>query len=101
MDDAIQLDKLSVLTAMLKADASGKIGHFSTTKDIELGGMLAYDLEKLEPRLHPYVGKDIKITGKDRRAFKLAGPLSRANRPSSPLRHRKLLGRNLRYASRG
>src|SRR5262249_57872677 len=37
---------------------------------------LRYDLEKLEPRLKPYLGAGVKVKGNDARPFRLAGPLN-------------------------
>jgi translocation and assembly module TamB len=80
--DALQVENIHLAGAMLGADAEGKIEHFTTTKDVDLTGVLTCDLEKMEPQLRPLLGKDVKIAGKDARAFKVAGPLypkSKAN----------------------
>lgn len=73
--DALQLERIVLAVATLGADGHGRIANLTTTCDLELAGVLAYDLEKLEPQLRPLLGKDVKVVGKDARAFKLAGPL--------------------------
>ncbi len=74
-EDVIQVEKLTVSAAMLGADAKGKVANVLSTRDLEIAGMLTYDLANLEPRLRAILGKDVKISGKDTRPFVLTGPL--------------------------
>jgi translocation and assembly module TamB len=73
--DALHLEKIDIAGAMLSAAAKGAIANFTTSRDIDLAGTLTYELEKMAPQLRPLLGKDVKIAGKDARAFKVAGPL--------------------------
>ena len=73
--DRIEIETMHLGAAQLRADAKGSVGSLTTTCDLDLTGALTYDLEKLEPQLRPFLGKDVKIVGKDTRAFQLAGPL--------------------------
>lgn len=74
--DVLQLNRLRGGSQYLAWDAQGQLTHLATTKDLALAGQLAFDLQKLEPHLRPYLGKDGHITGTSARAFSLAGPLS-------------------------
>ena len=69
------LEKINVVSAMLNAEAKGKIANLTTTRDVDLAGTLAYDLEKMEPHLRSLLGKDVKIVGQDVRNFRVAGAL--------------------------
>jgi hypothetical protein len=74
-NDSLHLEKLDLAGATIAAAAKGTIANLTTSRDIDLAGVLTYDLEKMEPQLRPLLGKDVKIAGKDSRPFKLAGPL--------------------------
>ncbi len=80
--DGFQIDKLTLTTSVLNAEMLGTIANLSATRDLNLTGSLMYDLEKLEPQLKPFLGQDAKITGKDTRPFRLAGPLYPRTRPA-------------------
>ena len=73
--DGFQIDKLTLTTSVFTAEMLGTIAGLSATRNLDLTGTLSYDLEKLEPQLKPFLGKDAKIAGKDTRGFKLSGPL--------------------------
>ncbi len=73
--DVFDLERLNLATAVLGANGHGKIANISTTRDLDLAGVMTYDLEKLEPLLQPFLGKDVQIAGKESRTFRVLGPL--------------------------
>jgi translocation and assembly module TamB len=90
--DSLRFDQLKLVGAAFSTDAKGRITNCKTTTDLDLIGTLAYDLEKLEPQLRTILGKDVKITGKDTRAFKVAGALFPKGAASASLRFTELQG---------
>jgi hypothetical protein len=56
-------------------DAHGAITNLATRCNVEVHGELHYDLAQFESLLAPSLGDDIRLVGKDTRAFSLSGPL--------------------------
>jgi hypothetical protein len=82
--ELLQVERLHVESQILVCDAEGQLARLGSSQDLSLTGRLAYDLEKLEPYLRPYLGNEVKVTGHDERPFRLAGSLAAAepnNRP--------------------
>ena len=74
--DLLQLEKLKMMTAELGCEASGTITQLRSRQELKLGGMLAYDLERLSTRLRPLVGGDWNLTGRDQRSFQLSASIA-------------------------
>jgi hypothetical protein len=74
--------KLHGASTYMAWDAQGRLANLAAGKDLELAGMVSFDLQKLETHLRPYLGKDGHIVGSGARPFTLAGPL--APRPGTP-----------------
>lgn len=90
--DRLMVEKLHLGATTLTADGKGTINNLTTTCELDLAGTLAYDLEKLTPKLQPMLGKDVKIAGKDARPFKLAGPLYPKTGPAAQMHFTELKG---------
>jgi hypothetical protein len=73
--DSLRFKSLKLERDGLAADTHGSLANVTTSPQIDIGGMLAYDLARLEPQLKSFLGKDAKVVGKDSRPFKLSGRL--------------------------
>jgi hypothetical protein len=60
----------------LAVTATGEIRDWSTTQQVQLQGVVDYDLARLGPRLRGLLGEGISMAGRDRRAFKVEGSLT-------------------------
>jgi translocation and assembly module TamB len=79
--DAVRFDTLRAERDGLTAEAKGGVTRMSLpSAAVDVSGSLAYDLAKLEPQLRTYLGKDARAVGKERRPFKLTGPLGDGGR---------------------
>jgi hypothetical protein len=84
--DLLLIEETRLESAVGEGIVQGQITHFSSECALGVNGTLHYDLEKLQPYLRPYLGKDLKLAGKDTRAFRLEGPLAGASSPWSRLK---------------
>lgn len=80
-------DKLALESSSLDVDgvsvsAKGKLDDCLSRQGIDLSGELGYDWERLVKRFGEQLGKNIQLTGKDRRPFSIKGSL--ASLTSSP-----------------
>jgi translocation and assembly module TamB len=74
--DSLQIVQLHVDSPALSCDAAGQLSALRSDMDLSLEGKLAYDLEKLEPQLRPYLGPGVKLNGREVRPFHIAGALT-------------------------
>jgi translocation and assembly module TamB len=81
--DVLDIQKLEIDSDMLDFQLVGTIGQMSTERQLQLSGQTSYDLEKVQQLLQPYVGTKIQLSGREQRAFTLAGPLSPAGTSSN------------------
>lgn len=82
----VAADKLVLESSTLDVDgvsvsANGKLDACLTTQSIDLSGELGYDWERLVRRFGEQLGKNIQLTGKDRRPFSIKGSLASASPP--------------------
>jgi hypothetical protein len=64
-------------------DAAGMIGKLSTTTDVNLAGTLAYDFEKLSPKLREALGGNFIGRGKGKTPVALNGRLNPERKPGA------------------
>ena len=83
--DAVRFQTLRVERDGFSLDGKGAFAKISTSQELDLEGILAYDLVKLEPTLKQYLGKGSSATGKDARPFRLAGSLADGGKQSFSL----------------
>jgi hypothetical protein len=74
-EDRLLLGPLQVNGPFGTFDAQGAVSSLATRCSVDLTGDLHYDLALFEPLLAPALGNDLRIEGKDTRAFALSGPL--------------------------
>lgn len=74
--DELRLSRLHADGQYFSCEGRGKVARALTTMNLDLAGMLSYDLEKLEPHLRPLLGGGVKIAGRAARPFKVSGPLA-------------------------
>ncbi len=60
----------------LAVTASGSITELSAQRVVNLEGLIEYDWGPLSPRLRGLLGDQIVFEGRDRRAFRLSGPIA-------------------------
>ncbi len=80
--DAVRFQTMRVERDGFSLDGRGAFAKISTSQELDLEGVLAYDLVKLEPTLKQYLGKGSSATGKDTRPFRLAGSLADGGKQS-------------------
>jgi translocation and assembly module TamB len=85
LKDAVKIGQLHLDCPTLTCDASGEVGALSGDMELSLDGKLGLDLEKLEPRLRPYLGPGVKLSGREVRPFHVAGALAATAPPQSSL----------------
>lgn len=71
----LQLDAIQLTSQLGSIAAQAKLGKLDTVLDIEMTGTLSYDLAQAEALAKSYLGAGARIQGKDRREFRVAGPL--------------------------
>ncbi len=80
---SLKLTDAKIAADGLEVVCSGTIDEFQTTPRLDLSGELAYDWDRLMPRLGESVRQNIKLTGRDRRPIALRGSLTSATVTSS------------------
>jgi hypothetical protein len=75
--DTMHIDQMAVESSLLGVSATGKLSRLSTRTELAVTGDLNYDLEKLEPSLRGLLGPGAKLTGRDRRPFRVDGTLAK------------------------
>jgi hypothetical protein len=73
--DDLHLDSGRISCDGVVLDVSGVVRDYSKDARAELGGFLLCDWESLAPRLCKFFSEDIEIRGRQRRPWRLAGPL--------------------------
>jgi len=74
--DALHIDRFYLEGQALACDARGRLDELADDRNLQLQGLLKYDLQKLEPMLQTYLGSGAKLVGKDKQAFQLTGSLA-------------------------
>ena len=74
--DDLKLDAASVTADGLSVATQGTMQKLSTSQQLDLTGEIAYDWEVLVQRFGAQLGKDIQLTGKDKRSFAAKGSLA-------------------------
>src|SRR5262249_33556514 len=74
--DTVQILQFDAKGSAFQCNAQGALAQLSGSKYLALAGQLHYDLQKLEPLLHPHVGTSVKLAGQDARPFHLEGALA-------------------------
>jgi translocation and assembly module TamB len=77
--DSLQIVQLHLDIPAASCDAAGRLGALHTDMELSLEGKLGYDLDKLGPQLQPYLGRGVKLSGRDVRPFRLAGAIRAGN----------------------
>ncbi len=76
--DILKLDSLDVTSAALHAKGSGQISQLTGEQNADLKGQLDYDWQTMSGLLQPYLGSQVRFTGRQSRQFALRGPLAAA-----------------------
>ncbi len=86
--NSLELGEFQVAGEALAAGASGSIREPGGRCFLDLQGNLAYDLQKLVPRLSPAVAAQMQMAGRETKPFRIEGPLFAATlkTPSVPVR---------------
>ena len=79
--DKLVLDSSSLDVDGVSVSAKGKLDDCLTRQGIDLTGELGYDWERLVKRFGDLLGKNIQLTGKDRRPFSVKGSLASLSNP--------------------
>ena len=75
-NDDLKLDASSLSAEGLNVTAKGSMEKLSTAQRVDLRGELGYDWDVLVQRFGAALGKNIQLTGKDRRPFALKGSMA-------------------------
>jgi hypothetical protein len=70
------LQDFRVAVPGLSVTASGSMTELSAQQVVDLEGLIEYDWGPLSPRLRGLLGDQIVFEGRDRRAFRLSGPMA-------------------------
>src|SRR5262249_6667619 len=81
--DLAIIEEIKVESAALGGTASGRLAKLSTSCDLLLTGNTAYDLGRWEPQLRRFLGKDARVSGRDRKAFRIEGSLADGKPPQA------------------
>ena len=73
---SLLLRKMVASRVGLTTTAEGSVAHIDTIPDLNLSGTLSYDLEKFEPLLREYLGKNANASGVESNAFNITGTLT-------------------------
>jgi translocation and assembly module TamB len=79
--DLAVIDEIKLESAAFGGTVTGRLAKLSTTCDLMLTGSIAYDLERWEPQLRHFLGKDARVQGRDRKAFRVEGSLASGQPP--------------------
>ena len=71
----MQLKDVALSSRALRVKIGGDIQNLTTTRNANLQGAVAYDLQTITELLKPYVGNEVRLAGRDERQFSLQGPL--------------------------
>ncbi|MFO0847637.1 MAG: hypothetical protein U0871_03615 [Gemmataceae bacterium] len=75
-DDTLRFTTLKLERDGLTAEAGGSVSKLGTSRDIDLSGILDYDLAKLEPAVRDFLGRGGQLVGTGRKPFQVAGGLT-------------------------
>jgi hypothetical protein len=75
-DQGLLVQDFRVTVPGLAVTASGQVNQRSSDQVVELTGWMDYDWGTLSPRLRGLLGDQIVFEGRDRRAFRLSGPIT-------------------------
>ena len=73
--DALKLDRLDVVSEMLRLTAAGRIDELGGRRKADLKGEVEYDLNNVTAKLVSWLGPQIALTGRQQRSFTVQGPL--------------------------
>lgn len=76
LDDSLLVERAEIKAEALGINAKGKITELSTSRLLDCEGFLAYDLEQLQPLLQGYLGRGVRLSGRQSRPFRITGPLN-------------------------
>jgi len=71
----LSIEQCDLVSDAVELQAAGKIDRLDTTRDLQLGGRVTYDLNKLTRLLQPYLGNQVQMSGRETKSFQLTGPL--------------------------
>lgn len=74
--DYLSLDQFRITSKTLQLTTSGAIEKVSTTRNVNAGGAIDYDLQQITPLLKPYVGVGLQLVGREQARFEIYGPLA-------------------------
>ena len=78
-----RLDRLELTSDALGVAAKGQIDRAKHPQDLQVDGLLRYDLAKISQLLRPYLGKRVQLTGAGSSMAMLHGPLDLARMQGS------------------
>lgn len=74
--DQLQLHKVQLTSQTLGLTGSGTINELTTAQAVEMAGTLNYEMAQLMQLLEPYVGKTLRLEGRDTTPFQIKGRLT-------------------------
>jgi translocation and assembly module TamB len=88
----LSLQDFRVTVPGLAVTASGQMSELSAQQVVELTGWIDYDWQTLSPRLRGLLGDQIVFEGRDRRAFRLHGPVAANSKVEFAAAQERLVG---------
>jgi hypothetical protein len=73
--DGVTVNQLKLESSTAAIAAAGSIADWSTRRQVELGGTIAYDWEQVSRLATPWTGGKLRLTGAGSRPFRLRTPL--------------------------
>jgi len=73
--DTLQLARCDLAAEAVQLAANGRVERWSKDRQLQLSGQTSYDLEKITLLLQPYLGGEVRVTGRETHSFAIAGPL--------------------------
>ncbi|HEY2839375.1 MAG TPA: hypothetical protein VGJ26_09510, partial [Pirellulales bacterium] len=81
--DTVQLARCDLASEVAQLTAMGRVERWSKDRQLQLSGQTSYDLEKISLLLQPYLGAEVRATGRETHSFSLAGPLASLETPAA------------------
>ena len=75
--ERLTVNQLKLDSSTVAVSAAGDVGDWSSRRQVELSGSVAYDWEQLSRLLTPWTGGRLRLVGGGARPFTLRGPLGR------------------------
>lgn len=71
----LRMDAIQLVSQVGSLQGRMQLARLDTLLDLDLAGVVEYDLARAEPIVKTYLGAGARVEGRDRREFRVAGPL--------------------------